>query len=110
MTTKTKTTKSSTLRQYLRYMEIDKVTIDYPLWGILTECMITRYSESELKALYTGQGSIMRKLSRRVRENFTVNEIHGIDQRVNDDKDIPLEVVSRDMVDQITDFVLDLLD
>ena len=110
MTVKTQTpTKSATLRQYTRYLQISEVTVDYPLWLIITEAMLYRYSESDLKGLYSGQGSIMRSVSRRVRDNFTVTEIHGINQRVDDCKDIPLQVVSRDMVSEITDYVTDLL-
>ena len=104
MTTST-ITQPATLRQYVRYDQIDQVTIDSPLWLHITFSMLSRYSHNELKRLGSGQGSKMRMIARRVRENYVVTDIYGIDQRVDDNKDIPLETIRRDQVTEILNFI-----
>ena len=72
-----KFTESSILRQYNRYMEIDNVIHDTTLWGLITEEMLNRYSNNELKKKGSGQTSISNMIERRCVEQF--NDIYSTD-------------------------------
>jgi len=72
-----KFTESSILRQYNRYMEIDNVIHDTTLWGIITEGLMDRYTNNELKEMGSGQTSKSNMIERRCVEQF--DDIYSTD-------------------------------
>ncbi len=103
-------TESSILRQYNRYMEIDNVIKDTTLWGIITEEMLNRYSNNELKVMGSGQTSKSNMIERRCAEQF--DNIYGtkcIDQSVTGQtSDRELLIVPNNQADEVRSYITSL--
>ena len=102
-----KFTQSSILRQYNRYMEIDNVIKDTTLWGIITEGLLDRYSNTDLKEMGSGQTSKSNMIERRCVEQF--NDIYGtncIDQSVTGKtSDREVLIVPNTQVDSVRSYI-----
>jgi len=105
--TNTQFTESSILRQYNRYMEIDNVVRDTTLWGMITEEMLNRYSNNELKKMGSGQTSKTNMIERRCVEQF--NDIYStdcIDQSVTGKtSERELLIVPNSQVDTVRSYI-----
>ena len=100
-------TESSILKQHVRYVEISKVTKNIPLWLLITEEMLDRKSNNDLKKLGSGQTSISNMIERRCVNQF--DGIYGtncIDQSVTGKTtDRELLIVPNDQVDSVRSYI-----
>lgn len=106
----TQIAESSILRQYNRYMEIDDVLRDVTLWGIITEEMLNRYSNNDLKKMGSGQTSKSNMIERRCVEQFSdIYATDCIDQSVTGKtSDRQLFIVPNTQADSVRSYIQSL--
>lgn len=106
----TQPTESSILRQYIRYMEIDNLIRDTTLWGIITEEMLNRYSNNDLKKMGSGQTSKSNMIERRCVEKFSI--IYATDciakSVTGEDSWRPTLLVPNSQVDSVRSYIQSL--
>ena len=105
--TNTTPTQSSILKQHVRYVEISKVTKNIPLWLVITEEMLDRKSNNELKELGSGQTSISNMIERRCVTQFpTIYGCDCIDQSVTGKtSDRPTLFIPDNILDDVVDYI-----
>ena len=103
-------TESNILRQYNRYMAIDELLNDTSLWGMITEAMLSRYSNDELKAKGSGQTSISNMIERKCLAKFgTIYDTYAINHSVTGkDTSRPLPIVPNAIADDVRDYITSL--
>ena len=101
-------TLSYTLRLHNRYQLIDDVTIDRPVWLFITEGLLDRYSNDQLKTMGSGQTSKLNMIHNAILDKYgdNITTIDGINQRVDDDRtDVKLHTVVDTMADTIQTYI-----
>jgi len=63
-------TESNILKQYNRYMAIDELLNDTSLWGMITEALLDRYTNQQLKDMGSGQTSKSNMIERKCITKF----------------------------------------
>ena len=103
-------TESNILRQYNRYMAIDELLNDTSLWGMITEAMLSRYSNDELKAKGSGQTSISNMIERKVLAKFdTIYDTYAINHSVTGkDTTRALPIVPNAIADDVRSYIATL--
>jgi len=103
-------TQCSILKQYVRYSQINEVLKDTCLWYHITEEMLNRYSNTELKKKGSGQTSISNMIERKTIETFP--EIYSVDcinQSVTGKTtDRPLYVVPNEIKTKVVSYIQSL--
>jgi hypothetical protein len=107
MNNTTNFTESNILRQYNRYMDIDNVLLDTSLGGLITEGLLNRFTNNELKKMGSGQTSKSNMIERRCIEQF--NDIYStncIDQSVTGKTTgRKMFIVPNNQVDNVRSFI-----
>jgi len=88
-------------------MEIDNVVRDTTLWGMITEEMLNRYSNNELKKMGSGQTSKTNMIERRCVEQFDdIYSTDCIDQSVTGKtSERELLIVPNSQVDTVRSYI-----
>ena len=103
-------TESNILRQYNRYMAIDELLNDTSLWGMITEAMLARYSNDELKRKGSGQTSISNMIERKCLAKFgTIYDTYAINHSVTGkDTNRALPIVPNAIASDVRDYISSL--
>ena len=103
-------TESNILRQYNRYMAIDELLNDTSLWGMITEALLDRYTNQQLKDMGSGQTSksnmIERKCITKFQAIYNTTAINHSVTGKNPTRELP--IVPNDIVNDVRAYITSL--
>ena len=103
-------TESNILQQYNRYMAIDELLNDTSLWGMITEALLDRYTNQQLKDMGSGQTSKSNMIERKVMTKFaTIYNTSAINHSVTgktDGRELP--IVPNDIANDVRSYIATL--